>query len=157
MNEETTPTGPRSHWGRSRFGGSSRTLLVTCLLAGNGISLLLGWVITLLQPEHAGPGLFAIGAIATLPVSCIAVWALLIDRTTLTGAPDDPESSIEGQWLDRAAGSSFTDLIAIIGLGCAVFTFVELPISTGLAFGGLFGIAALDFFLRYQLIKRREG
>lgn len=151
-------TQKKSYWGSSRFGGSSRRLIVTCILAGIPLSLLAGGLITLLQPGHPRADLmFIIGAAVTLPVCCIAVWAFLVDRSTMTGAPEDPESSIEGQWLYRAAASSFMDLFAIIGLSTAVFTFVDVPISTAVAFGGLAVVALLDFGLRYLIIKRREG
>ncbi|MFT3876521.1 MAG: hypothetical protein QM708_08885 [Propioniciclava sp.] len=157
MNTEKNTPKKRSYWGRSRFGGSSRALIVTCLVAGAVLALLFALLITFLQTGPALDGvLFVISAIVMLPVSAMIVWIALIDRTTLTDAPDDPESSIEGQWLDRAGATSFNHLFAIIGLGAGVFSFIEVAIPTQYVLLGLALIALADFGLQYQLIKRKE-
>jgi len=152
-----TSTPSRTRWGRSRFGGSGRTLIAGSIALGLVLSAGLGGLFAVLEPTASRPLAFGVGVAMTLPFSILLVWVLLVDRSTLAGAPDDPEASIESHWYDRAASGAFTDLIIVLGLGSAVFSFLDLGVSTALVLGGLFVIAAIDVAARYLIAKRADG
>lgn len=154
--EKNAPARPRTKWGSSKYGGGPLALIVGSIAGGIPIAALLGWVVTLLEGERSLL-LFIISGIVMLPVSTGAIWFLLLDRETLSGAPDDPASSIEGRWMERAMAGAFTDLMVVMGIGAAAFSFIDIPIDTAFAFMIVFGIAVADAFLRYFIIKRREG
>lgn len=156
MNTSPTTSGPiRSRWGRSRFGGGSGALIAASLGGGAVLSLAIGWVATLTQPDATRVWLlFLVTAVVTLPVSSMLAWVLLVDRSTLAGAVASPEHSIEGQWYDRAAAGAFGDILVTVGIGAAVFSWVDIPVPTNLVFVALFTIAAVSFGLRYFVAKK---
>lgn len=148
----------RSTWGRSRFGGSGRGLIAVSLTSGVVLSAGFGWLFTILEPANLRPGLlFAVGVVVTFPFSAMLAWALLVDRSTLTGAVTRPEETVESVWYERAAAGAFTDLVAVIGIGAAAMTFFFPDVSGGAVLIGLFGVTAADFGIRYLVPSRRGG
>ena len=146
---------PRSRWGRSRFGGGGGTLIAASLALGAVLASGIGWVSMALESGHQDPWLlFWVGAIVALPASAGLVWALLVDRSTLAGAPADPDASVEARWYEKAAAGSFHVLIASLGLGAAVVTFVKISIHPGILLGAYFSLAVLAFAVIYQFAKR---
>lgn len=81
-------------------------------------------------------------------------WVLLVDRSTLSGAVERPDDSIESAWYEKAAGGAFGDILLVGGLGAAVFAFmkVEAPVSWCLSAVVLF--AMLDIAARYLWQKK---
>lgn len=158
-NAPSTPR--RSRWGRSRFGGSSRSLIAVSLLVGAALSLGVGWLISLAQTpgDQRTPWwlVYLIAVFVMLPVATMGTWALLVDRSTLAGAPEDPDASVESRWYDKAATGSFHTLIATLGLGAAVFAFLDVEVSPSLLLAVYFLIAAGSFGICYLIAKRADS
>jgi hypothetical protein len=150
----STSRATRSAWGRARFGGSPRTLLVVSLTIGVLVSAGLGGLF-LVPGNTADPVLaFSVVAFGTLPVTAALGWAVLVDRSTLVGAIDRPDDSIESAWYDKAASGAFGDILIVGGLsaGGLGLAGIEAPLTWALSALVLF--AMLDFAVRYLWLKR---
>ena len=166
MNEPRNPsssaqnaaTPPRTKWGRSRFGGSPGALIAISLVAGAPLAAGVGWLAMLAESGHPSPWLiFWVTAIVTWPLGAGLVWALLVDRSTLSGAPDDPDSSVESRWYDKAAAGAFHVLIVSLGLGAAVFQFLKVDVAPPLLLGGYFVLAVAAFGISYLFAKKTSA
>lgn len=156
--QQTPQEPPRTKWGRSRFGGSGRALIAASLTVGAILSLGIAWAISLMGTTQDRPWLiYAIGVIVTLPVTAMGTWALLVDRSTLTGAPNDPDSSVESRWYDKAAAGAYHVLIATLGLGAALLAFLKVDISPPLLLMGVFGIGAAAFWISYFVARKADS
>jgi hypothetical protein len=144
----------RSRWGRARFGGGSPTLLSTSLVTGILISTGLGGLFVLLSDVERPELAFALVVVCTLPVAATLGWVVLVDRSTLAGAIDKPDDSIESAWHEKAASGTFGDILIVGGLGAAGFAFagIEAPITWVLSAIVLF--VMLDFAARYLWLKK---
>ncbi|HRO31447.1 MULTISPECIES: hypothetical protein [Micrococcaceae] len=144
----------RSAWGRARFGGSSTTLLVVSLTIGALISAGLGGLFLVLGTTQDPILAFSVVFVVTLPVSAALGWAVLVDRSTLAGALDKPEDSIESAWYDKAASGAFGDILIVGGLsaGGLGLAGVEAPLTWAISALVLF--AMLDLAVRYVWLKR---
>lgn len=144
----------QTRWGKARFGGGSAALLSISLGIGAIASAGLGWLFQLLGDAERPVLAFTLMAVSTLPVTTALGWAALVDRSTLMGAIEKPDDSIESAWYEKAAGGAFGDILLVGGLGAAVFAFtkIEAPISWCLAAIVLF--AMLDFAARYLWQKK---
>lgn len=156
-SSEPPVTPPRTRWGRSRFGGGSGLLIAVSLLLGAVLSCGVGWLLATLGAGQARPWLgFVIGAVVTLPVSAMLTWVVLVDRSTIKGATRDPENSIEDTWFSDAATGTLGDLMAVLGLGIAVFVLTSFEVATSLVLAVIFVLGSVDFAVRY-LVARRSG
>ena len=149
----------RSKWGRSRFGGSPTTLIVTSLAIGTVLALITAWLISLTKPNYQGPGwlIYVICMVVLLPVAAAAAWALLVNRSTLAGAPDDPDSSVEAGWYNKAATGAFHTLISSLGIGVLVFSLVDIEISTSILLIIYCGIAVIAFAVSYLRVMKADS
>ena len=144
----------RSKWGRARFGGGAAALWSAALGIGVLCSAGLGWLFSR-WGEGGSPLLdFTVMAAFTLPVTTAFGWGMLVDRSTLAGALDKPEDSVESAWYDKAASGTFTDILLVAGLGAAAFSFTRLEASAGLVLAGVVCFAMLDFAARYLWLKK---
>ena len=141
-------------WGRARFGGSSAQLLAACLAIAVLVSAALGWLFMVLRNGDRPLLAFGIMAAFTLPVTAALAWAVLVDRSTITGALEKPEDSVESVWYEKAASGAFTDILLVGGLGCAALTFLGTEGTAGLVLGGVVAFAMLDFGVRYLWHKK---
>ena len=144
----------RSKWGRSRFGGSSAQLLAASLAIAVLVSAALGWLFMVLRNGDRPLLAFGIMAAFTLPVAAVLAWVVLVDRSTITGALEKPEDSVESVWYEKAASGAFTDILLVGGLGCAALTFLGTEGTAGLVLGGVVAFAMLDFGVRYLWQKK---
>lgn len=143
----------RSRWGRARFGGSSAVLISISLGIGAAISAAAGALFVALGDVERPILAFALMATFTFPAAAALGWAVLVDRTTLAGAADKPEDSVESAWYDKAASGAFGDVLLVGGLGAGGFalTWIEGPLTWALS--GLVLFAMIDFAVRYQRLK----
>ena len=141
-------------WGRARFGGSSAQLLASCLAIAVLVSAALGWLFMVLRNGDRPLLAFGIMAAFTLPVTAALAWAVLVDRSTITGALEKPEDSVESVWYEKAASGAFTDILLVGGLGCTALTFLGTEGTAGLVLGGVVAFAMLDFGVRYLWQKK---
>ena len=153
-----TETTKRSAWGRAKFGGGSATLITVSLISGAALAAGLSYLYATFQfPENFATAWSIFGAVFW-PIMSVIVWVLLVDRSTLRGAPKNPEASIEATWYSRAAAGAFTDLIGALGLGLLVTTlFVDVPLPTDNVLLAILLVATVDFTIRYVVLRLREG
>ncbi|MBF4995298.1 hypothetical protein ITX31_14415 [Arthrobacter gandavensis] len=144
----------RSKWGRGRFGGSTSHLMAASLTVGVLVSAALGWLFMVLRNGDRPLLAFGIMAVFTLPIAAVLAWVVLVDRSTVAGALDKPEDSVESVWYDKAASGAFTDILLVGGLGCAALTFLGTEATAGLVLGGVVAFAMLDFGARYLWQKK---
>ena len=107
----------QTRWGKARFGGGSAALLSISLGIGAIASAGLGWLFQLLGDAERPVLAFTLMAVSTLPVTTALGWAALVDRSTLMGAIEKPDDSIESVWYEKAAGGAFGDILLVGGLG----------------------------------------
>ncbi|MGD6978664.1 hypothetical protein ACQCU5_03370 [Citricoccus zhacaiensis] len=144
----------RSVWGRARCGGSPTTLLVVALIVGVLISAGLGGLFLVLGTAENPMFAFWVVFVITLPVSAALGWAVLVDRSTLAGALDKPEDSIESAWYDKAASGAFGDILLVGGLGAGGFGLAGIEGPLTWALSALVVFAMLDIAVRYLWLKR---
>ncbi|WP_136787197.1 hypothetical protein [Arthrobacter sp. CAU 1506] len=144
----------RSRWGQARFGGGTAALLSTSLAIGVLISAGLGGLFVLLTDVERPLLAFAVVVVCTLPVAAALGWAVLVERSTLTGAIDKPEDSIESAWYQKATSGAFGDILLAGGLGAAVFSFTGLEAPIGWILAAVLLFAMLDFAARYLWLKK---
>lgn len=145
----------RSRFGRPRFGGSTATLLSLSALAGIVGGTLLAWIIaTLASLPLTWMAIFAASAI---PITASLAWVLMVDRDTLTGAPRNPEESVENVWLHKASSAALLDISGIIGLTVLALTILgdRVSLSADTALMAVWFAGLIDVFIRYQVLKRR--
>ncbi|GAA1390186.1 hypothetical protein [Luteococcus peritonei] len=149
-NASTTRFG-RTRSGRSPWPGA--------VLIGLLVTAALGSAAALLNDGPRAWLLVALLVALNLPVLVFGGWAVLVDRSTIRGATQRPEESVENSWLDRAANGAFYDLLTVLGLGLAAFNLVpaarDLPARHALTAYVLF--AMLDVAARYLVISRGEA
>lgn len=147
-------TAERPKWGRSRFGGRGSALLAAApvgvvLAAATGA--LAAWA------GVAGPdpllGAIAFALVTVWPLT-VAAWIAVVDRSTLRGAIDRPEESVESSWLETASQHAFTDTLTLAGLGTAALfvSGAELPGSSVLL--AVVVVMMASFGIRYLLARR---
>ncbi|XBH21382.1 hypothetical protein V5R04_14390 [Jonesiaceae bacterium BS-20] len=146
---------PTSKWGRSRFGGSSKALIFTSLGAGAILAAGAGALFATFSKIEKPWLAFAIMTVGVLAPFCALVWALLVDRLTITGVTKRPEESVENTWYDQAASGTFTDMLLIMGVTAAVFSIFRIDVNSSLLIAALILIMTADFGVRYLLKSRR--
>lgn len=156
MDQPTPATPPPiSKWGRSRFGGTSTTLIITSIALGillaAGVGALFATFYKTEQPLLA----FAIMMVGVTAPFGAMVWAILVDRSTITGVTRRPAESVESKWYDQAASGTFTDILLIMGVGATVVTVFRFEVNSGLLLAALIIIMMADFGLRYLVMSRR--
>lgn len=149
----------KTRLGRMRSGGSQSKLMLTSAAAGAMTAVIVGAVLTTLT-DHTGvsAGLaVVIYAACLFPVGFVAWWAVLVDRSTIAGAPAQPEESIESRWYDQAAQSTFHVCLWAVGALGVVSVFWDFQVSAYWLTIGLGTFLAVVFWVSYLLHKRRES
>lgn len=150
---------PKTRLGRMRSGGSQHKLLLTSATAGAVTAVIVGAVLTALT-DHAGlsAGLtIGVYAACLFPVGFIAWWVVLVDRSTIAGAPAQPEESIESRWYDQAAQSTFHACLWAVGAVGVVSVFWDFQVSAYWLTIGLGAFLAVAFAISYLFHKWHES
>lgn len=146
----------RSGWGRARFGGGVFALALASLTIGVVASGAIAWAFaSLVVGERPWLG-FAIMLAGMLPVCTIAGWALLVDRSSLSGAVARPEESVEMVWYQRASSGAFGDILLVGGIGALGFSLAPVAAPIAIVLGALLVFAMLDFGVRYLWQKTSD-
>jgi hypothetical protein len=147
----------RTKWGRARIGSGRVPAMAIAIPCG----LVLGFLLSLVAvwAGIAGPNPVVGGAAFTLCLAVPAtmlVWVLVLDRSTLQGAADLPEESIESRWYTKAAAGAQTDVILLAGLAVLVLTLLPwgAELDSRVVLGGVIGASFLSFSIRYQVLRR---
>ncbi|MGC5076779.1 hypothetical protein [Agrococcus sp. DT81.2] len=150
----TGATDVRSTWGRMRFGARRSALLIAVpigIVLAAGVGALAVW--TGVAGDDPLPGGVAFAVVTVWPLTA-AAWIAVVDRSSLRGALERPEESVESSWIETASQRAFTDTLTLAGLGTAalVVTGAELPGSVALLAVVLVGMAS--FGTRYLIARR---
>ena len=147
---------PRTKWGRVKFGAQKTPAMAVAIPVGLVIAF--GFALLAVWADVAGPHLIVGLAAFTFALSapCIAtIYALVVDRSTMLGAPDDPDESIESRWYERAAAGSFMDVLVGAGLAAGLASVLDWHMDGVLVLMGIWALGLSSLGLRYFLIRRR--
>jgi hypothetical protein len=101
------------------------------------------------------PGLLAVvTGVTTLPVGAALGWAVLVDRTSITGAVERPEESVESRWLEQAAFGALFDGFAMIGLGAGAIAITGVEVAADVVLIALWVLLTVDVGVRYLVARR---
>ncbi len=143
--------------GRARFGGGLGALVASSLVCGVILAGGLGWLFSaLVTPESRVAG-FVVFTAMTLPFLAMLVWALLVDRSTISGAVDRPEESIESVWYEKAASGAFGDILLVGGIGAVGFSILQVEAPVMVVLATVLVCAMLDFGVRYLWQKTQAS
>ena len=142
--------------GYAKFGSASKPAVRYAFAGGTVLSLIFGVVVAAVRSDYV-PWWenFLIFAICMFPVFTALVWAVCVDRSTLPRAVQNPDSSIESIWVDKAAANSFWSLIGGGGLLTAVLVIFSETEVTNILFWVL--LAAMSMFVGFYLWEQHKG
>lgn len=107
-----------------------------------------------LSPSET-PGLLAVvTGVTTLPVGAALGWAVLVDRTSITGAVERPEESVESRWLEQASFGALFDGFAMIGLGAGAIAITGVEVAADVVLIALWVLLTVDVGVRYLVARR---
>ena len=147
----------RTRWGRTKIGSGRVPAMAIATPSG----LVLGFLLSLVAAWAGITGPYPVVGVTVFTL-CLAVpatmlvWVLVLDRSTLQGAAEQPEESIESRWYTRAAAGAQTDVILLAGLAVLVLTLLPggAGIDARVVLGGVIGASFLSFSIRYQVLRR---
>lgn len=151
-------TQTRTKWGRVKFGTGRIPALKIAIPCGLALGFVLAFVAVWVG--LAGPNPLVGGAAFALCLAVPAtllVWVLVVDRSTLQGAAEQSEESIESKWYQQAAAGAQTDVIVAACLGALILSLVPsgADMDPRIVLVGVIGVSFLSFALRYQLLRRK--
>ena len=128
----------RTRFGRAKFGGGQKLLITLSILMGSVLATVFGVLVALTQ--------FTDNRIL-----------VMVDRSTIDGAIDQPEKSIENHWYLHAAQDTLHLGLVSVGVLGTVSTFWDFSVSGSMLtiYLGAFQIVA--FSISYRLRKWRES
>lgn len=147
----------RPRWGRMRFGDRRLSALWIAIPAGALASSALAAFVVATGGGGPQPVVGAAVIVALTLAPCIGfVWVAVVDRSTLRGAAEQPEQSVESRWFERATSGALTDTLLIVGLGTATLAFTRVEVPTLIALSAVLMIAMGSVAVRY-LVQQRRG
>ena len=156
MNTEHR-TGTRTSWGRIKFAGGRIPAMVVAIPAGLVLAAGVG-ALTLLTEVSQGDQALVIAGVFALVMSggfIGLIWALVVDRSSLRGALDKPDESIESKWLEAAMAGALRDTIMLTGLALATLAITGFEIDVIWALIGVVWVAFFSTIVRYLMAKKR--
>ncbi|HZK04447.1 MAG TPA: hypothetical protein VFC82_01200 [Actinomycetaceae bacterium] len=142
-------------WGATKSGRTGIALWGPAFAIGVLIAGVLGVLASIVSPSETPVLLGVVTGLVTLPLATTIGWVLLVDRSSIAGAVERPEDSVESQWLERAAMGALFDGLAMIGLGAAAITITGLDIGADVVLVALWVLLALDLAIRYNALRRK--
>lgn len=101
------------------------------------------------------PGLLAVvTAAGVLPMGVALGWAILVDRSSITGAVERPEESVESRWLERASVGALMDGFATIGLSAGAIAITQVQVAAHVVLMALWVLLSVDLGVRYLVLRR---
>ncbi|WP_146065604.1 hypothetical protein [Arthrobacter pityocampae] len=150
----------RTTWGRTAFAKGRFPAIAVAAPSGIVIGAVLGLLAASLGVGGSASPIL-VGVVFALCLafpSTMLVYILVVDRSTMAGAAERPEESVESAWYDKAAAGALTDIILVAGLAAAVLSFLpaRYSVDPGLLLAGVLGFASLSVAVRY-LLQRLRG
>lgn len=157
MSSSTPERDPaRSRWGRVRFGRGRASALAPAIPLGIGLAAVIAAVAAAIGFTPTSPWLGAGVLTFTLAGPMIGLaWALCVDRSTLRGATERPEESIESIWYDRATRGAFHDVLMLSGLGLAALMLTGTQVEGTLVLLGVLAVCLVSTVTRYVIHRQR--
>ncbi len=156
MSSETR-TDNRTRWGRTRFADGRLPAVAVAIPVGLLLAIGVG-AVTLWTGVASGEHALPVAGVFALVMSwglVGLVWALVVDRTSLRGAIDNPDESIESTWLDAAMAGAFRDTIMLTGLVLAILSITGFELDVLWALIGVIVVGFFSTFVRYLMAKKR--
>lgn len=156
MSSET-PTDTRTLWGRTRFASGRLPALAPAIPLGLALAVGAG-AITLWTGVARGELALLIAAVFAVimaPGLVGLVWAFIVDRSTVKGAIDKPDESVESKWLNSAMSGALSDTVTVTGLGLATIAITGFDFDVLWALTGVLLIAIFSTFVRYVMAMKR--
>ena len=160
-NGETMSTEPRTdtrtRWGRIKFAGGRIPAMAVAIPAGLILAAGVG-ALTLLTGVSQGEQALIIAGVFTLIMSwglIGLIWALVVDHSSLRGALDRPDESIESKWLEAAMAGALCDTIMLTGFALATLVITGFELDVTWALIGVVWVAFFSTIVRYHMAKKR--
>jgi len=148
----------RTRWGQAKFGSGRIPAVLIAMPGGLLLGAAGGWLAVGTGLAGSSPllGFAVFTACLAMPAMAL-MYVLVVDRSTVEGAVDRPEESVEGKWYDKAASGSFTDLVLGLGVLAAVAAFVpaDLAADLKLVLPAILAVCFASFGIRYLLLRLR--
>lgn len=150
-------TDTRTRWGRIKLAGGRIPAMAVAIPAGLILAAGVG-ALTLLTKVAQGDKALVIAGVFALVVSwgfIGLIWALVVDRSSLRGALDNPDESIESKWLESAMAGALRDTIMLTGFALATLAITGFEFDVTWALIGVIWVAFFSTFVRYLMAKKR--
>jgi hypothetical protein len=106
------------------------------------------------SPSQTPALLALVTAVTTLPVGVALGWAILVAPSSITGAVERPEESVESRWLERASVGALMDGFAMIGLSAVAIAITEVEVAADVVLMALWVLLSVDLGVRYLVLRR---
>ena len=144
----------QSRWGATRTGRRGLGLWGPAVAIGVLTAGVVAGLTFAFSPSNT-PGLLAVvTGVMTLPVGVALGWAVLVDRSSIAGAVDRPEESVESRWLEQAAFGALFDGFAMIGLGAGAIAITGVEVAADVVLIALWVLLTVDVGVRYLVARR---
>lgn len=151
-----TSSSGRTAWGATKKGRRGVGLWGPAVGIGVVVSAVMAGL-ALMVSSSPEPGLLAVvTAAVVLPVGVALGWGIMVDRSSISGAVDRPEESVESRWWDQAASGALMDGFAMIGLGAGTIALTGVEVAADTVLMALWVLLSVDMGIRY-LVARRAG
>ena len=156
MNPESQAD-TRTRWGHTTFAGRRIPAMAIAIPLGLLLAVGAGGVTLLTGVAHGDEALLIAGVFAIVMSWGLIglIWAIIVDRSSLKGALDKPEESIESAWLSTATTGAFGDTVMLTGFTLAVLAITQVDLDAIWALIGVLGVAFFSTFVRYFMAKKR--
>lgn len=149
-----TSSSGRTAWGATKKGHRGVGLWGPAVGIGVVVSAVLAGL-ALMVSSSPEPGLLAVvTAAVVLPVGVALGWGLMVDRSSISGAVQRPEESVESRWWDQAASGSLMDGFAMIGLGAGAIALTGVEVAADTVLMALWVLLSVDVGIRYRVARR---
>lgn len=149
---------PTTKWGQAQFG--RRTIPALAIAIPVGVVIAVGFaILTVWSGLVAGGPLLGglVFGFAVLFPAIALVYALVVDRSTIAGAVEKPEESIEHGWYQRATSGALTDLVTLAGVLLIVSSFVDpVVVDLRIMLVGLIVFAMIGSGVRYLVARQAD-
>lgn len=150
-------TDTRTRWGRIKLAGGRIPAMAVAIPAGLILAAGVGALTLLTKVAQGDKALVIAGVFAlVMPWGFIGlIWALVVDRSSLRGALDNPDESIESKWLESAMAGALRDTIMLTGFALATLAITGFELDVTWALIGVIWVAFFSTFVRYLMAKKR--
>lgn len=147
----------KTRWGQTRFAQGRVPAMAVAVPAGLLLAIGVG-ALTLLTDVAEDEQALIVAAVFAFVMSwgfIGLIWAMIVDRSTLRGAIDRPDDSVETKWLNAAMPGALGDTVLLTGLTLAVVSIAGIALDGTWALIGVVWIAFFSTFVRYLMAKKR--